>query len=73
MDFHALKDFKSIENISDYISTESCYSSAELINNPPVADAGINYTLPKETAYELRASGYDLDNDQLTYLSLIHI
>ena len=60
-------NFKSIENISDYISTESCYSSAELINNPPVADAGINYTLPKETAYELRASGYDLDNDQLTY------
>jgi hypothetical protein len=29
-------NFKSIENISDYISTESCYTSTELINNPPV-------------------------------------
>ena len=60
-------NFKSIKNITDYIATESCFSSSELTNNPPIADAGINYILPKGTAYELRASAFDIDNDQLTY------
>jgi subtilisin-like proprotein convertase family protein len=60
-------NYKSIENIANYIATESCFSSVELTNNPPNADAGINYIIPKGTAYELSASASDIDNDQLTY------
>ena len=60
-------NYKSIEDISDYISTTSCYTSSDLINSPPIADAGNDYVIPIGTAYELRANGYDLDNDQLTY------
>mgnify|MGYP003310590676 FL=1 len=30
-------NYKSIEDISDYIATESCYSSTDLNNNPPIA------------------------------------
>jgi len=60
-------NFKSIENILNYLETQSCYSSTELNNNPPIADAGINFTLPKGTAYELKALATDIDNDQLTY------
>ena len=60
-------NYKSFEDIINYIETQSCYSSTDLSNNPPVADAGINYTIPIGTAYELKASASDLDNDQLTY------
>lgn len=60
-------NYRSIEDISDYIATESCYTSSEVINNPPIADAGVDFTLPKGTAYELLASATDQDDDLLTY------
>tara|TARA_B100000686_G_scaffold340087_1_gene415211 strand:- start:1407 stop:5267 length:3861 start_codon:yes stop_codon:yes gene_type:complete len=61
-------NYKSIEDITEYIATQSCYTSSEITNNPPVANAGVNYTIPKGTAYELVGSATDLDSsDQLTY------
>ena len=60
-------NYKSIEDISDYIATESCYSSTDLNNNPPIAEAGQDYIIPMGTAYELKAYASDADNDELTY------
>ena len=60
-------NYKSSEQIMNYIETQSCFSITELDNNPPIADAGIDYIIPIGTAYELEASASDLDNDQLTY------
>ena len=57
----------SIKNIEDYIAENSCQSSIEIENRPPVVSAGENISIPKGTAYELRAIGSDPDNDQLTY------
>jgi len=37
-------------------------------NNPPVADAGSDYTIPKGTAFILTGSATDADNDALTYM-----
>ena len=51
----------------DYIATESCYSSTDLNNNPPIAEAGQDYIIPRGTAYELKAYASDADNDELTY------
>ncbi len=61
--FHYL----SIKNIEDYIARKSCQSSLEIENRPPVVFAGRNISIPKGTAYELKAIGSDPDNDQLTY------
>lgn len=37
-------------------------------NQVPTADAGLNYTIPKSTAFVLTGVGTDPDNDPLTYL-----
>ena len=60
-------NYKSIEDITDYISTQSCYSEDEMTNNTPSVSAGSNYTIPIGTAYELRGVGEDLDNDKVTF------
>ena len=60
-------NYKSIEDIIDYISTQSCYSEDEMTNNTPTVSAGSDYTIPIGTAYELRGDGEDLDNDKITF------
>lgn len=57
----------SIKNIEDYIARNSCQSSLEIENQPPVVSAGQDISIPKDTAYELKAMASDPDNDQLTY------
>ncbi len=57
----------SIKNIEDYIAVNSCQSSLEIENRPPVVSAGQNISIPMGTAYELKAIGSDPDNDRLTY------
>ncbi len=37
-------------------------------NQVPTADAGLDYTIPKGTAFVLTGSGTDPDNDPITYL-----
>lgn len=59
--------FYTIQNISQYISSQSCYVSTNNENEAPEIDAGQDYVLPMGTAYELEAIGSDSDDDRLFY------
>ena len=61
--FHAV----SIEQIQEYIRTQSCQVSTTITNNPPVVNAGEDYIIPPSTPFRLTAIGSDPDNDNLTY------
>lgn len=54
-------------NIQSGISS-GCPTIIDLSNNPPVADAGNDYTIPKSTPFVLKGAGNDPDgNGTLTY------
>ena len=64
--------YHSIKQITDNITnTRTCWQNnnpVTLTNNPPVAEAGSNYTIPQGTAYVLRGSATDADGgDNLMY------
>ncbi|TGV01768.1 zinc-dependent metalloprotease [Flavivirga rizhaonensis] len=60
--------YHSIKQILDNLSTKSCQTTEAISNNPPSADAGNNYNIPKGTAYVLNGAATDLDGgDNLTY------
>ena len=44
-----------------------CAQVVNLINSPPTANAGADYTIPRSTAFVLRGQGSDPDGDALTY------
>lgn len=63
--------YHSIKQILDNLVNRTCWqanSPVTLTNNPPVANAGNDYTIPKGTAYVLKGSATDADaSDILTY------
>ncbi|GAA3594760.1 hypothetical protein GCM10022396_09900 [Flavivirga amylovorans] len=60
--------YHSIKQILDNLSTKSCQTTEAISNNPPSADAGNDYNIPKGTAYVLKGAATDLDSgDNLTY------
>lgn len=62
--FHAI----SIQQMRDRINGESdCVPLVNTGNQPPVADAGNDYTIPKGTAFILEGSATDANDDALTY------
>lgn len=46
----------------------SCLTPTSNMNTPPVISAGIDYTIPKGTAFILTGTATDADNDALTYV-----
>lgn len=48
--------------------TSDCSVKTENVNMVPTADAGLDYTIPKGTAFVLTGVGTDPDNDPITYL-----
>jgi hypothetical protein len=64
--FHA----GSLDEINAFITTGSgnnCPTKVLSGNNPPVVDAGLNYTIPISTPFMLKGSGTDPDGDVLSY------
>ncbi|WAC00809.1 M12 family metallo-peptidase [Lacinutrix neustonica] len=62
--------YHSIDQILDNVATapNNCAVTTSITNNPPVADAGSDYTIPYGTAFILKASASDADvTDVLTY------
>ncbi|AUP79725.1 zinc-dependent metalloprotease [Flavivirga eckloniae] len=60
--------YHSIKQILDNLNSKSCQATEVISNNPPSANAGSNYNIPKGTAYVLRGTATDLDGgDNLTY------
>ncbi|HYG18548.1 MAG TPA: zinc-dependent metalloprotease family protein, partial [Ohtaekwangia sp.] len=53
-------------NIQSGVSA-GCAQVVNLVNNPPAANAGPDYTIPKSTAFVLRGQGSDPDGDALTF------
>ncbi|GAA4895471.1 zinc-dependent metalloprotease family protein [Flaviramulus aquimarinus] len=60
--------YHSIKQILDNVDTKACQTTEVISNNPPSANAGSNYNIPKGTAYVLKGSATDGDGgDNLTY------
>ena len=60
--------YNSIQQISDYIETQSCAATSALTNNPPVITPVDDYVIPRSTAFFLTGDATDADpGDVLTY------
>jgi subtilisin-like proprotein convertase family protein len=59
--------YASIKQIQDNLLSKTCPVSTVLTNSPPTISAGLDYTIPKGTAFILKGSGSDLNGDVLTY------
>jgi hypothetical protein len=60
--------YNSILQISNTIAVRTCWTSTPIANNPPVAEAGENFTIPRGTAFVLKGSATDADGgDMLSY------
>lgn len=62
--------YVNIRDISANVQTgtsSSCAQVVALTNNPPTANAGLDYTIPKSTAFALKGVGSDPDGDAITY------
>ncbi|WP_406685153.1 GEVED domain-containing protein [Seonamhaeicola sp. MEBiC1930] len=60
--------YHSIKQILDNLTSKSCQTTETITNNPPSADAGSDYNIPKGTPYVLRGSATDIDSsDNLSY------
>ncbi|MDX2175583.1 MAG: Calx-beta domain-containing protein [Candidatus Sumerlaeia bacterium] len=58
----------SIERALAYLAVQSCQTGTATGNNPPTANAGANYAIPRSTPFTLTGSGTDPDGgDVLTY------
>lgn len=62
--------YVTIRDISANVKTgvsSSCPQMTDFINNPPIANAGSDYVIPKSTAFMLTGTGSDPDGDAITY------
>lgn len=59
--------YASIFQIQENLERKTCPISIVLANNPPVINAGADYTIPYSTAFVLRGTGSDTENDSITY------
>nr|WP_199000759.1 zinc-dependent metalloprotease family protein [Flavobacterium sp. ASV13] len=59
--------YASILQIQNNLASKSCAVNIPLTNNPPVVNAGSDYTIPISTPFVLTGTGSDPDGDTLTY------
>lgn len=59
--------YVSIEQILTNLQNRTCWVGSTITNNPPVANAGNDYTIPKGTAFLLQGTATDSDGDTLYY------
>jgi hypothetical protein len=57
----------SVMQINAFIAGNTCPTFLATNNQPPLADAGANYTIPINTPFSLTANGSDPNGDALTY------
>ena len=59
--------YASILQIQDNLATKTCPVSTAIINNPPIINAGSDYTIPFNTPFVLTGTGTDSEGDSITY------
>lgn len=60
--------YHSINQILNNLGSRTCWVGTPIANNSPVSNAGVNYTIPKGTAFILKGAATDANaNDILTY------
>ena len=59
--------YVSILQIQNNLAGKDCPISTPITNNPPIINAGADYTIPINTAFVLTGTGSDLENDAITY------
>jgi hypothetical protein len=62
--------YVNIRDISANVQSGASSGCAQVIaitNNAPSANAGLDYTIPKSTAFALKGTGSDPDGDAITY------
>lgn len=65
---HASFHSESLREMLDFIATiPNCGTSTATGNTPPTANAGSDYTIPRDTPFVLNGSATDSNNDPLTY------
>ncbi len=66
-DYFAYVNIRDISaNVQSGVSS-SCAQITNFTNNPPTANAGRDYTIPKSTPFLLTATGSDPDGNAITY------
>lgn len=59
--------YSSILQIQNNLAGKSCPVSTSITNNPPVINAGIDYTIPISTAFVLKGTGSDPEGNTVTF------
>jgi len=57
----------SVIQIQNNLSLKTCSSNTPITNNPPIINAGSNYSIPKGTAFILKGTGSDPNGDPINY------
>ncbi|MCG3126601.1 MAG: hypothetical protein CHACPFDD_01452 [Phycisphaerae bacterium] len=58
----------SYDEIMAKVSSVSCSTNISTGNTPPTVNAGADYTIPKQTPFQLTCTASDADGDPLVYL-----
>ncbi|RLD29275.1 MAG: hypothetical protein DRI75_03770, partial [Bacteroidetes bacterium] len=57
--------YHSIDQILNNLDVRTCWTSTAIVNNPPVANAGNDYTIPQGTAFILKGASTDADGGDI--------
>lgn len=57
----------SVQQIQANLTSKSCSTNTPITNSPPIINAGLDYTIPKGTAFILKGTGSDPNGDTITY------
>ena len=58
---------RSVEQVQTYVNAQTCGTTINVTNNPPVVSALQNKMIPKGTGFVLTATATDSENDPMTY------
>lgn len=57
----------SVQQIQSNLASKTCSIDTPIVNSPPVINAGLDYTIPKGTAFILKGLGSDPNGDAISY------
>lgn len=58
----------SLQEIKAYLARQSCGTKTFIANEPPIADAGRDHSIPAHTPFKLIGNATDANNDVMTFI-----